>query len=531
MMEINLPLNANATLAAKTNPASGLDLKINQVLDAKVVQTQIALDTLTVKVADKTLTLQAQQPLPPQDMQAGQRLQLLVVKLLPLPEFKVLPQADNPTAKAPPQTPTPAPSQAAGALLKLVPQPQAAAGNASQNPSPLPALAADKLLQGQRLQAVVVESGQNKLTLEVQLLPGTGKEAVLPQTGPDGKASLTVDTKQLRTLPQTGGATANLTGAAADKTPATALRALSAGQTLELQVVKPGREPTFAISSPAIAEHDMAETLKQLLPIQSSPAPLLNQLSRIPLESGPNPTVAETLRQLAQEILRGIPQQTKLAEPQQLKQAVDDSGLFLERKLAEMLNGKELPLQDDFKFKLNKLAQFLQSELSNRAAEAANPEKQNLEEALQKTQGALAKLTLDQLASLPKEDTGKQSWLVELPFFRDGETETVQIEIERDQAGGDPEQARENWAVSITITPPNLATIHCRISCYDGSINARFRSEAEGTVDLINAHLDYLKQQFESKGLSAGFLDAQQGGTLSNGNVQAPSRHLLNEKA
>jgi hypothetical protein len=68
------------------------------------------------------------------------------------------------------------------------------------------------------------------------------------------------------------------------------------------------------------------------------------------------------------------------------------------------------------------------------------------------------------------------------------------------------------------------------VSCYDGSVNTRFWSETAETVDKINAHLDYLKAQFEKNGLTTGFMEAHQGKPLQTHSTKTSTTQLLNEK-
>ncbi|MBS4051013.1 MAG: flagellar hook-length control protein FliK, partial [Methylomonas sp.] len=278
------------------------------------------------------------------------------------------------------------------------------------------------------------------------------------------------------------------------------------------------------------AEQAIVEALKQLLPIQTTPAPLLNQLQQAMPRLQADASVAETLKQLAREILLNIPNKAQLNQPDELKRAVTQSGLFLEAKLLELLSGKSDPsLRDDFKLKLNKLIQQLSQELAGQTQDKTKDNLELLKDSLQKAQGALAKLTVDQLNSLPREESPKQAWSLELPFFHGKYADSVRLEIEQDKAGGSENQ-QQNWAVNITVTPPGLATIHCRVTCYDGSVNTRFWSEAADTVDKINAHLDYLKQQFEKNGLSAGYMEAHQGQPKQTDSIKTPVANLLNEK-
>lgn len=493
-MDINPPLNASIQAALNKTGDGGLNLKINQVVDAKVMDTQIMLDTLAVKINNKTVTLQPQSPI---TLQPDQTLKLQVVKLLPSPEFKIiaalLPNPDKPEQPQTPNLP----------LLKLVNVAPPAYPPRNQNPN--------QLSVGQQLQATVINLSGGKLTLQ---LPPSGAAPNQPPL------QLTLNSSQLVFAdPNAGDSDTKLNPAA-----------LKPGTPVTLQVLNTGDSPKLSVTpaSPA-GEQAIVEAFKQLLPIQSSATPLLNQLQHAMPSLQADANVAETLKQLAWEILLNIPNQTRLHEPGELKRAVDQSGLFLEAKLLELLTGKSDPsLRDDFKLKLNRLIQQLNQELASQAQDKPKDNQELLKDSLQKAQGALAKLTLDQLNSLPKEESPKQAWSLELPFFHDKYADSVRMEIEQDKAGG--ENRQPSWAVNISVTPPGLATIHCRITCYDGSVNSRFWSEAAETVEKINGNLDYLKQQFEKNGLTAGFMEAHLGRPKPADAVKTPVENLLNEK-
>lgn len=511
-MDITLPLNANVQMAINKATDSGPNLKLNQVLEAKVIDTQIMLDTLALKIDGKSVNVQTKLPI---TLQPGQTLQLQVTKLLPTPELKILAALIQPGDSA-------LRSAIEGQTIKLLNLP------APTNPPANSLL--NQLSTGQPLQATIIEIAGDKVTLQFQTAtttPNTQTAATTAlnqpannlQTTPNPeKLLLTLDIKQLLVT--------------SDKPTASqpTLTALKAGSEINLQLIKPGNPPTFNVTPVSLdSNQQIIEAFKQLLPIQTSSAPLLNQLRQVLPQLQNAATVAETLKSLAQEILRTIPGKTQLAEPTQLKQAISESGLFLESKLVELLSGKpDVLLQDDFKLKLSKLIQLINQELSKQNDNKLTID--TLKESLQKAQAALAKLTLDQLNSLPREESPKQSWSLELPFFHNQTTDNVKIEIEQDKAR-DTDNPQTNWAVSITITPPDLATIHCKISCYDGSINTRFWSEAAGTVDKINAHLDYLKQQFENKGLTTGFMEAHQGQPAQSDSSKKSINNLLHEKA
>ncbi|MGY6275532.1 flagellar hook-length control protein FliK [Methylomonas sp. MgM2] len=508
-MDIKLPLDANLQLAVNKSNDGSLGLKLNQVVEAKVIENQTMLDTLTLQIKDKTVTAQTKLAI---DIQPGQSLRLQVIKLLPVPELKLI------SSLLPPST-APDPAQNNDELtLTLLNKPVATPLPASPPLKNAPAAAPPPLNSGQQLQAIVIAAADDKVTL--QLAPPA---AAHPQTGRPEVWLLTLDTNQL------------LSGT--DKTaiaqkPDQAAIPLKEGMQLRLEVVKSGDRPVFLLSSAsAKPEQQVVEAYKQMLPIQASPAGFINQLQQSLPALLADASLSETLLTLAQKILTSIPASSQLAEPPILSRVFKESGLFMEAKLLELLLGKpNLSLQDDFKFKLSKLIQLLTQELTTQIADKSALSNELLKESLEKAQSAYAKLTLDQLNSLPKEESPKQTWTLELPFFHNGRSESVKIEIERDKSKS-TDSSEKNWVVNITITPPDLGTIHCRISYYDDSVNTRFWSEVAGTAEIINAHLDYLKHQFETKGLNPGFMEAHQGQPTQTDPVKTPMPHLLSEKA
>lgn len=309
---------------------------------------------------------------------------------------------------------------------------------------------------------------------------------------------------------------------------------------IELQLLSSGPTPTFLVTPAAVDVQQLIMTThKELLPIQLPLQPLIQHLQQ--LSSAENLSAnspGETLQLLAKAILHSLPEQHTLTLASNLKALVDDSGLFLESKLQTLskpqLTGKvvvEPLLEQDMKFKLGKLTDSIQRLLHQSAAtEIPVAELDLLKQSLDKLHGALAKQTLDQLNSLPKDDGSRSCWHIELVFRNAQNVDSVQIEIDQN-ASNHSESKPKHWAVSITITPPELGTIHCRLSCYDGSINTRFWSESTATVDKINAHLDYLKQQFANQGLSAGFMEAHQGKPVVNDKPRQPPATLLSVKA
>jgi flagellar hook-length control protein FliK len=571
-MDIKPPILPNLPLPLlNVGATSGLELKLNQLLPAKIIETQILLNTLSVQLGEKSVSLQADLPL---KMSPGQTIELQVSKLQPTPEFKLV-------------SPPPASGQPQPRLTLLA---NSNTGSINISKTIITTAAAfvnnQPAVEAQRFTATVISVTPQKVTLmptptlaevigqtsqpgnsrsttatnapSVSLTTNTAAASLAAFPAPAAKP-LVLDIKQLfvaasdlrgqllSTAPVTQSNPQQVNqGVAADNLkpyqPVNEVASfhLKPQMPVELQLLTKTPVPTFVISLPKDNNiPTLVELQKQLLPMQIPLQPLLQHLqllARPTLQQ--TGTVGEILQHLAKAILRDLPSKSALMDPAQLKQRVANSGLFLESKLLTLLKQPTLPpeqlmLPEDLKFKLNKLADTVKQLLAlpqTGSDTAKNIDIEVLKQTLTKTQGALAKQTLEQLNSLPRDDSSKQNWIIELPFLNPPGTDSILLEIEQDQAASS-ESKPKNWSVSITISPPDLGTIHCKLTCYDGSVNSRFWSESAETVEKINGHLGYLKQQFEQKGIVAGFMEAHQGKPIVTDNQKQPPATLLSVKA
>ncbi len=569
-MDINLSVDARQLTSGLQSLTNQLPLQLNQIVDAKVLETPIIQNGIALSIADKTVVVQSQQPLA---LQANENLQLQVVRTQPTLEFKIVSASAQPAiAGTTPQIASPAsqaqPAQTQILRLLSVSTQSVAAVN--------PKLALNQLVSGQQIQAEVVGIDHGKLILQVlqpaitaqqpassvsgsAIALSTSRPTIPPASAsptltPPGSGASTFSNagsdqailqnnpvgervRQLISLNAEQvmmGNSASIVQTGNAKIAQQSISQLLPGDKIQLQVVKAGDTPVFNLtvteSIPQISEQKVSQLLRQLLPIQNPPSVFANTLSRILPALAQDVSIPEALKQLARQILASIPQAPQLTQPEQLKQSISQSGLFFESRLAQQFsNNIELPLPQDLKLELLKMVQALNQEI----AAQTNPKTvEMLKELLQNADSALAKLTLDQFNSLPNDESVKQGWIVELPFFWQNTASTVRLEIQQDKSGAqhqDDGNLQKNWAVNITITPPELATIHCRISCHDDAINARFWSDAAETVERINTHLDYLQRKLEQQGLKTGYMEAHQGKPDTH-SLKKPLTNLFSEK-
>jgi flagellar hook-length control protein FliK len=274
-------------------------------------------------------------------------------------------------------------------------------------------------------------------------------------------------------------------------------------------------------------------TLRQLLPQQISPTRLLTQLLHDLPTFQQNDQLPANLKTLLQSLIQALPPALTLNNPQLLAQALQNSGLFLEAKLAQRLSGTSQQLQQDFKANLLKLKAALQQhELESNNIEALSAEALTALTALhQNTVGALSKLLVDQLASLSKENSPKQVWFVEIPFLTQNRSDSLKLEVERDATHATEPGQAPCWSVTLTLTPPRLGTLYCKISFIENTLNAYFRSEDAQTLGMIEQHTAQLRTQFEAVGLTPGYIDVQKGQLEKSLTHKLHSQTLFDDKA
>ncbi len=308
--------------------------------------------------------------------------------------------------------------------------------------------------------------------------------------------------------------------------------AIEKGQEIKLEVVKTGQQAEFKLlSEQQFQDLKIQQTFKQVLPTQEQPLMLLDLLRNNLSVLQKSETISKTLKRLAREIIDNLPATKNITNAKQIKQSMSQSGLFMEANLAGLIGKQSMVFQQDFKARLLRLSHALKQEISIKKGQKIDSNELNLlKELQQKTESTLAKIILNQLSSLPKDDLARQLWILDLPFLNQELADTVGIEINHEQARRADEEAQENWSVTITITPPGLDTIHCKVTCFNETINTFFWSEQQETVSKINQHLDMLKKQFEKAGINTGQFSVHQGKPTKEAHSNVSEQGLIDQR-
>ena len=523
---INLPIPPQAqyllnTLAPKTNGTG--NLQIGQQINASIVQFNPDTKNIQLSINDKKVTAFLKDT--PENkqqtalIQPGQAVKLVVIKLQPQPEVKVLTPEQLLQSSKTNNTSVPADIKRNAPTLILqtnlnVSQTEAAKTNIPrtdpriavhilQTPKNTAHSALLSTLKPQQLlSATVIDSDAKNLKLRLHipsssLSSDTGKstktqrflepKSTVFQLEPSTKATATQNTIEplktqnfitpksapiLSTTTQNTVAPSSAIETTKNTTPArpktlinidfplsksTPLPALSSQQALTLQVIKTEPQVQLQILPYQNPEQTITTAIKDHLPKEIAAPELLNQLIRAFPQIASNEKVSETLKRLAQEILRDLPKPQQLTEGTQLKKSLDNSGLYLEAKLAHTKQKTELTLSSDFKAVLLKFVQALQHESQvDKNNLASDDQLQKLLKDLQnKSEGALARLVLNQLKSLPQEDQNKQVWVIDLPFTEKKLTTSIKIEIEKKHKKSQQTE-QKTWSATITLSPPSF---------------------------------------------------------------------------
>ena len=521
---LNLPSPAQPALGL--NSLNLLDLKVGQTIDVKVLTTLVttAQNTIALKLGNQLVNMQSSQPL---NLRPDQALSIQVTQVTPSLEFKVLSSLAEATTQP--------------LLLSLLPQ-------AAPPPTK------------QQLQAKVIALSDTHIQLQIAPESST--------TSSQRPATITIDRTSIPLTTE-----------------------VVIGQQLALEITPSEKQPEYRlIANPdARIEAKLATLVKQLLPRQEFPNALLTQLHEELPQLISNPAVPQALKNIVSEILQNLPQREQVFDGNHLAKVINDSGIFLEAKLpllihtvsagslkeaiinllqklpqqitAQPTSTQQAPLQQptaaqqsalpktayqetaadsfpdtlfkaDLKANLGKLLLALKQEISNQEDLGINNANIDALKTLhQKTENSVAKIILEQLASLPREDSAKQFWQCNIVFMDQEYPQSAQLEIHLDKEQ-DPSINAMNWSVNITITPPGLGSIHCIVSCRDKVISTYFNTQQKASANLINDNLLYLKAQLEDQGLIVGQMTANEGNVKKSPEPGQPTgRKLFDDHA
>lgn len=317
--------------------------------------------------------------------------------------------------------------------------------------------------------------------------------------------------------------------------------AFKPGEQLTLRVESLGRQPVLRVLTQPSGDAVELQALRHILPRQQPLAPLMNQLRAVSQDSAslgfqPSQELSVTARQV-HALVRPL---SDVLVPARLQQAVLNSGLFLESRLAAGGGATERwSVTQDLKGGLLRLSAVLEnhpnaatSSTQRASAETAalrtgldsppaSPGKEGepLRELLRQTEGVLARMQVRQLSSTGPHANGVTAWHVEVPVTNNGQTEVLPLQFERENDDGDDQTAI--WSVKLAVELESLGKLYARVVLAAGTVSTTLWAERPETAVLAKRHLAGLQDAFVTAGLPVGVVCCQQGAPQDSQSLNA----------
>jgi hypothetical protein len=335
------------------------------------------------------------------------------------------------------------------------------------------------------------------------------------------------------------------------------------GEKLQLRVLRD--HPVLALEALPPDDSEAAavsDALRRFLPRQTSPAPLLSNVSMLakqiaaqgnPIAASANPAASAALaslprpvRQAVEQLWQAIPNAADLETGEGLAAAVRRSGAFLESNLAAVnVNDAREVLARDVKALLVELKQALQrggatvhtggaqttsvpnnatalgtathapsshtpdplpmargnlQPLPSAAATLAQLDTPTarINELAAQTDGALSRLNSVQLVNA--ENAGNVPlWLIELPIKQGDHTDTLRFRFE--QHARQQQGSEQSWTVEAALPLRDSGALHARISLVGNRIAVQLRADSAELVNELSARTPELTAMLSDSGL------------------------------
>lgn len=310
--------------------------------------------------------------------------------------------------------------------------------------------------------------------------------------------------------------------------------------------VKPSGNPTERLI------HQIIDTLQTTPPAATDKAspgrgnetaakPARTTLNPVPLPANREQAAREITARI-QEAAAHTLSSDKPVTAERIRDLLLGSGLFLESSLAA---GKPPP--PDLKSSLLRLlfqlqvatpapagraeaaAEALPREASPTGLTLASLASRLLAELQTQTEGALARLQLNQLSSLPQDDGPRQVWQFEIPVKNENAMDNFLVRLEKEEKKGG---ASTIWSVALNFNIEPLGPIIANLTLSGEEISSHFTVAQADSMKKIEQELPRLTEAFIKAGLKIGKISARQGKRVEEeANTLRPPFPLLDEKA
>jgi hypothetical protein len=229
--------------------------------------------------------------------------------------------------------------------------------------------------------------------------------------------------------------------------------------------------------------------------------------------------------------------QPAAAPPPTLQRAIDSAALPLPPRAAAAATNTGMPASGSANVTVNAAPPFAGVVPAAQAPVQATIELLNRLgnlrlDLLQQTEAAVARIHLNQLASLPREAEHRLvEWLFDIPVRRGDAIDLWSARIYRD--ADDKTQAKDQpaaqWRIQLAFDLPGLGPMQAEVSLRGERVSTHFWASQANTLPLLREHLHELRRGMLAAGLEVGEIDCQQGNIPDS--ASGPLNPLINEQA
>lgn len=340
------------------------------------------------------------------------------------------------------------------------------------------------------------------------------------------------------------------------------------GDTLKLQIEQLKPMPQFRILGleKAVNTHVLSQALKQVTAQNTEIAPLFKNISFVANRPALRPSpLAADVNAMVREIFKQIPSPFNLKTAAQVRNQLNNSGLFIESKIknqiisvlqhaainkpttirAQLNSNIKSELSLDLGAQLHRLAGLIktqigpvmtqntnlmlnqnttphttQSQNANVTSQSARSpiEQASLlnvaqrEEAMQtflrQVESSLNHMHQTQFQNLNESQAGRPLWLMELPIKDGQDIDLFELRIsEEENSNQDEGEAKKVWNITLKFDLTGIGKIKAHIKMQNNYISAQFFSDKKEVLSLFQENFDFLRSRLNSNGLNVGNIE------------------------
>ncbi|CDZ75809.1 Flagellar hook-length control protein FliK [Legionella massiliensis] len=318
------------------------------------------------------------------------------------------------------------------------------------------------------------------------------------------------------------------------------------GELLQVKVIQSDEDPiVLQILKDNSPLTPLAAELARTLPRQASATQLLASL----YELSHAINLPTALKQQINQFLASISSVSQL--PQQLAQAIANSGLFWEAALLNWRRNKSSGLQTDFKGQcLRLLAALIEEGAMTPSTHTSNEQRESLllpgaipqplpqasaqsfsGQALstvlaslrEQTEQVLARIKTGQLNNLLQPEGQPYSIMLDLPLGTNRGFDLIALSIKEERQG--TPFPSSSWSISFALNLPELGDIQARVKINELAIDVQINAEKQETLILLEANQSIFDNLMANLGLTLRLWNLQLG--LEKQNIEGSNLRLL----